>query len=314
MKKSLLHLLIFSLILELSACGGDNSDSPGPPTNDKIEVSQSSMLTAADSESLVLTGTASTDWVAMSDVSWVALDPTKGVAGSFKINVTVLENKTTSHRSGNIIVKSGKAEKRVKIQQQGFEPAPALNVSLDESVEIGHDARSVKFDVQSSSKWKGETSARWLSINPSSADGDKSAITLSVAANRSERSREATLAISNDDNLSWTAAIRQLGLGETIITAEDTDLGPDKGAFKVTINTDDEYVATIPQSDDWIKLIDKDTDKGVMEFEYSVNKSTELRKATITVGTIYKTIDVTVTQAGASGGGDINDMPIIPLN
>ena len=106
------------------SCGDDNDE---PPI--ELSVSPASLTMDADGTTTEYFDVKSnTDWVAVSDESWVTLSETRG-NGNGSVRVTVSENTNTSKRTANISVKAGDKTERVRVSQ---DPASPLTVSPSE--------------------------------------------------------------------------------------------------------------------------------------------------------------------------------------
>lgn len=119
--KSFFHILSgFVLCAAISACGG-NGDEPAPST-DNIAAEKTEFTVAAEGGSFAFTVTASREWDAVAQSSWMSVDKTGSAGTSGSVTVTVAENTSRDSRTGSILLMSGRARATVTVSQDGRAP------------------------------------------------------------------------------------------------------------------------------------------------------------------------------------------------
>lgn len=118
MKKNLLKLASFAIVLLMAACvlSCNNKDTLQPPS---VIVGTEVLTGAKDGGTAVLAIIANTDWTVEipTDVTWLAGAPLKGT-GSAMVTFTLLPNPALP-REATVMVKYGTTVQNVKIQQSG---------------------------------------------------------------------------------------------------------------------------------------------------------------------------------------------------
>lgn len=116
------YLIPFLFPFVFAACGGE--DEPDPVGEDTLTVSQTSLEFSSTAAEASFTVTASREWTAVSEASWITVTNTGTVSTSGKVAVKVAENASLTDRTGTVLVKAGKARATVTVLQKGREPQP----------------------------------------------------------------------------------------------------------------------------------------------------------------------------------------------
>lgn len=122
------YLLPFLSLFLLTSCGGD--DEPKVTNDDSLTVSQTSFEFSADPAEATFAVTASGEWTAVSEASWITVTNTGTTSAGGSVKVKVAENASLTDRTGSILVMSGRARASVSVLQKGRVPAP-VDPSID---------------------------------------------------------------------------------------------------------------------------------------------------------------------------------------
>lgn len=128
-------------------------------------------------------------WTASADVDWITVRTKSGAAGSVPLYFDVAANKG-AQRTGHIIVSADDKAFVITVTQR----APVLSLSASRKVFSRAAAKDQKLGVTANVSWKAKSSAKWLTISPTSGKG-KGTIVYALAANKGG-GRAATITVS----------------------------------------------------------------------------------------------------------------------
>lgn len=205
MTKSKLRPLVvptISLLLALIMFKCDKEDSPFLSVNtNSIQVPN-----AKSSESLAIS--ASGNWSASVDQSWIKLSKLSGI-GNGSIAIEVDQNLTTASRSAIITIQANDipAPQTVVINQTAGDPV--LKVSRIQATFASPESLVDTLRIISNTSWTVSDNQAWLTFTPSSGSGDAT-IVLNAEINSSLSKREGTLTIAaSGPNLTKIVTILQ---------------------------------------------------------------------------------------------------------
>ena len=112
------NVLLLSLAVALTGCGGDDDDDNAQPAAVNITVSQESITAPADGGTYTINvTTTSKEWGAYADQDFITVDTKNTVAQSGTLTLKVSANPTTTARTGSVTVMSGAARKSISVAQ-----------------------------------------------------------------------------------------------------------------------------------------------------------------------------------------------------
>lgn len=190
------------LLLALILLKCDKEDSPFLSVD-----TNSIQIPNANSTELLLIS-ASGNWSASVDQSWIKLSELAGTGGG-NIAIEVDMNPTTSSRSANITIQANDVPTPQIIVINQLAGDPILKVSRNQVTFGAPEAIVDTLRIISNTSWTVSDNQAWLTVTPSSGSGDATII-INAEINSSLSKREVTLTIANSNlNLNKTVSIFQ---------------------------------------------------------------------------------------------------------
>lgn len=228
-------------------------------------------------------------WTAQTSESWIQITPSKGNAGISTIVVETAPNNSTNLRTGVITFYIGNTERlAINVTQEGMYVKLAPT-----SLTFTAEAQEQKISLSSNIAWEIVNKPDWLTISPSSGDGDA---TLSLIVpdywETVERNGILTLAAKNNSEAYSSVTITQVGRSVGNIISE-LYINVDGGESSVNINTNGRWNANTDV--DWLSLSPKEgVGASILTVKCQPNATDNERNAQIfvVIGAITKIISV----------------------
>jgi len=266
-----------------------------------LSVSESQLGFEADGGSLTLKVTAENcTWTASVSDSWVTLDKSTGSDGTAEVKVTAAANGTYEGREASLTFKAGDLVSVVKVTQDG-QLVPTLSLS-EESVSFGAAGGAAKVKVTAENcTWTASAADSWVTLDKSTGSDGTTAVTVTVAANKTITARETTVTFKAG-TLTSTVKVSQeaaepglsLGVSQLSFTSEG-------GSSELSITAENTSWSA-STSATWVTLSESSGPAGTTSIKVtaSANTSSQERTATVkfTAGTVSSTL--TISQEGAS--------------
>ena len=141
--------------------------------------------------------------ISLSNLDWLSIDPSKGVAkeGPQKVTLQASQNKAEAPRSGSLTLTAGSFTKTVQVSQEAavVDPTFATNDLVDQKVEFAATEVSPKtFGVSSNKDWTATLSGLdWATVTPLSGDkGRVATISITPKAANTGAKREGTISFA----------------------------------------------------------------------------------------------------------------------
>ncbi|MBE0654676.1 MAG: leucine-rich repeat protein, partial [Bacteroidales bacterium] len=221
----------------------------------------------------------SVNWNISSDQPWLVINPVLGM-DTASISLMAETNQDTIAREAIIRISGENVSTQTVLVRQA--PKPALSVSASE-LGIGPLAGSAaEFNLGSNQDWIIESGQAWLTVSPSSGNGNTTII-LTAEANPDTTARKAILTVKTGRLMPQTIVITQSPQLFLSVLPDVLELGPQSGdtaSFHIVSNT-----GWAVQSDQvWLSLSPL-SGSGNEEITViaEVNINTILREATITI-------------------------------
>ncbi|MGL4412196.1 MAG: family 16 glycosylhydrolase [Bacteroidales bacterium] len=112
---------IFSLLLTLLSCGGDE---PAPSQKHTLSATPLSLNFSEIAQSSTIDINSTKEWGAYSNEDWISFTPSSSLANETKMTVTVTKNSSNSKRNGSVVIRSGDLRQTVEITQEASEVTP----------------------------------------------------------------------------------------------------------------------------------------------------------------------------------------------
>lgn len=304
-KKTILSILTaLCAVLFLANCGGDSgSDSGGSGGGGGgpyVNVSSSQQnITLEGTETVNVGISSNTDWTAVSEASWLKVEPSGGSQNG-TIRIHAEENNTGSSRESYIVVKPTRGNIPVNIhvtQKAKSSSQQSLSVypsSLNFSAASGSNIFTV--NTTNVSSWEAKSNQNWCTVSTSG-----NTVTVSVTENTSTDQRNATITVSGGEATPVTVSVTQEGksitytLSVSPATLEFTYMS---GTKDISITSNDSWTVSSNQS--WCTVSPASGSKdGTVKITVSANESTSARSATVTItGANSGSKTISVTQSG----------------
>jgi len=205
------------------------------------------------------TFTASSNWTASSDASWLTLSPTSGTS-RYQLNtisVSATPNTVPTECTATITIKGGNSTATVSVRQYSGATLTVSPSSLNFKAS-GH-SQAFTVSISPGSSWTVESSDSWLTVNfsggASSGNTQTRQITATAAPNTSTAQRTATITVSGTYATTQTisvtqAAAQQGGLLHTwnLSPTMTAVLEIDKGVLTIKTQRDGEGMNGAPWS------------------------------------------------------------------
>ena len=149
---------------------------------------------AGGSGSVNLTTSASCDWTAVSDSSWIILTSSAGGMGSDVVTFEVKENITSSARSGTLTI----AGKTYTVVQDGGlgDDCNYLISPIATAYPAGGGSGTINVISESRCAWQAVSNAEWVTITSGSAGIGAATVSYSVGPNPGPGGRSATVTVA----------------------------------------------------------------------------------------------------------------------
>lgn len=302
------NILYFFVLLTLIACGGDDGGGNAPSgsseylnvnnNNTRFDISGDNMQAT-----LSIQASPNCEWTITWDnsVSWIQrISPATG-RGSQVVEIRVSTNpSSTTSRETLLTIRnaSGNITRTVNLVQS------ASNESLELSVyelNLTYESGIQEVSVTSNAKWNVTGMTDWLTVNPTSSDGDGK-VTISVLENVTEQSRSAMLTFTGSGGTPKQLKITQAG-HPTDFTVSPTSLTAQAKASTIQFTITGEARWIIKSDKDWARPSDTQGE-GTKTISVTLNDNIEENEQTavITVSlasNTSKSEQVTITQSAA---------------
>jgi len=307
MKKSILYLLT---ILLFTACGGGDDAGGSAPSGGSEFLNVNNNNPQLDipggntQATLNIQASQNCEWTITwnSSETWIkSINPTKA-RGSQNVSIQVTTNPSSSQsRSAILTISNGNNSitRTVNIVQSASSETLELSIyDLNMTYEAGNqDVR-----VTSNAKWSVTGMTDWLTVNPTSGDGDGK-ITISVLENLTEQSRPATLTFTGSGGASKQLKITQAGR-PTDFSVSPTSLTAEAKSSKVQFNITGEARWTIKTDKEWARPSDIQGEGSktiIVELDDNITENQQQAIITISSATnVSKFEQVTITQKAAT--------------
>lgn len=300
MKKNTILSMLTALcaVLFLANCGGDpnSGSSGGDGGGPYVNVSSSQQnITLEGTETVNIGISSNTDWTAVSEASWLKVEPSGGSQNG-TIRIHAEENNTGSSRESYIVVKPTRGNIPVNIHvtqkaksssQQSLSVSPS---SLNFSAASGSNTFTV--NTTNVSSWEAKSNQSWCTASTSG-----NTVTVSVTENISTDQRNATITVSGGEASPVTVSVTQSGkdysLGVDPTTLSFVAAGETKS---VTVTSNDSW--TVSSNQTWCTVSPASgSNTATVNITAAANSSTSSRAATITIkGTNSGTKTISVSQ------------------
>ena len=245
-----------------------------------------------DGGTKTITITAEAAWGIKTSDSWISVTPSSGSAGSHMLSINVLENNSTSERSGYVYVNIGSSSKlQIPVVQKGLyiEVKPT-------SLSFSADAESKQLEISSNTDWSITSLPDWLTASSQSGKNSQT-ITLKSQLNTSASSRNGKIIIEKQgQSLSAVVDVLQEGLNLSVDN-NSLQFGADASTQNIVINTLAGWTASC--SEGWITLSQASgTGKSTLSISVEENNGDNYRTGSVRIlaGELNQTI--TITQQG----------------
>lgn len=113
-----LSVLVFGFI----GCGGDGND----PSKESVDASVSEINVGYDQTVSTIDVTASREWMAYSNESWITCNPSSFGSPTGTVSVTVAKNPRAEARQGSVIIKVGSKRVTIPVAQEAGPPSEII--------------------------------------------------------------------------------------------------------------------------------------------------------------------------------------------
>lgn len=306
MKKTITYLLGALLLI---ACGGDDAGGNTPSggseylnvnnNNTRLDISGDNMQAT-----LSIQASPNCEWTITWDnsASWIQrISPTTG-RGSQVVEIRVSTNPSSvDSREALLTIRNanGNITRNVNLVQS------ASNETLELSVyelNLTYEKGSQEVRITSNSKWSVTGMTDWLTVSPTSSDGDDK-VTINVLENTTEQSRNASLTFTGSGGTHKQIAVLQAGR-PTDFTVSPTSLTAEAQASTIQFSITGEARWTVKTDKDWARPSDvKGEGSKTITVTLDDNVREEQQIAVITVSSATnasKFEQVTITQKAAT--------------
>jgi hypothetical protein len=244
-----------------------------------------------------------TSWTIDDDAGWLTINPASG-SGNGTITATYTNNTLAAQRIGTVTISgAGVSSQQVTVTQSEIN---LLSVTPS-ARNVGPEAGSTTFSISSNTTWTIADDAGWLSVNPSSGNGN-AIITATCTANTLTTARVGTITISGTGVSPQTVTVTQSEMNLLSVTPSNRDVGPEAGSTTFIISSNTGW--TIDDDANWLTVNPASgSGNATITATYATNTLTSPRIGTISIsGTGVTSQQVTVTQ------GEIKSLSVTPSN
>ncbi|MFR9513839.1 MAG: BACON domain-containing carbohydrate-binding protein [Rikenellaceae bacterium] len=244
-----------------------------------VEIDKEEIVMKAEGESVSIDVISNYTWSIGDHPEWisvdiVSVDPSSGYNATMLI--TCEPNELTDSREATLVFSAGDSTAELKVSQIGADPFVSLSVT---ETSVDADGKSFSLDVTSNYKWSVGDLPEWISLDPSSGEGDATVV-VSCEANGDTEKREATVVFTADQS-SATLTITQIGSNPTIAIDYKTKSVSSIGEI-FSLYVISNYIWSADNIPEWLTL-DPSSGDGNAEITITcgVNESIESREASI---------------------------------
>lgn len=254
------------------------------------DVDSKSLIFSAAGGTNNLNVTSNTNWSLSNYPSWLSLSQTSG-KGNATVIVTAEENTSADDRTGTMQLNiDGKSTyTTINITQSG----KSISVTPSE-LAFTSNASTLNVSLTSDGKWNASTSESWMSITPTSGDGNAT-LKVSVTENMSVSQRSGVVSIlmgGKTKTIPVTQNSKSFGLTPMSLSFTDKS-----STQSIAIETDGTWTAST--TDTWIALSPTSASgNSTLMVTVTENTTNATRNGTISVTMGDKTINVSVSQNG----------------
>ena len=250
-------------------------------------------------------------WTVSSSQSWASCSPVSGENKGY-VTITVSSNTDTSTRNAIITVKASNGDTRqINVSQTGATPETLTLVVETTTMTFNADQeypneQPQTFRVRSNTSWNVTTSEPWLSVQPTSGEGNLDVKVVARTYTDSSRDRQAIITITADkkSDLKRTITVTQkAAIFNAEFSVSETSLSFGSGGGNQTFVIDSNIKWTVSADKDWFRVTPSSGEgKGSINVQADRNTSTTSREGTVTVRAENgKIAQVKITQQGTSG-------------
>ena len=259
-----------------------------------INVNVTSFDFKASGETKSIKVNSNTNWEFKNCPSWISISKSSG-KGDAEVTITAQDNPSTNLRSGKLQITQDGIDvgEVISITQQG----KTLTVS-PQLLSFGDSPSSSYFVIEADDTWKIINDNSWISVTPSSGKG-KATITVSVAENESEGSRQGNITVSMLDK-ALNVSVSQTGKVFSV-EVDNTKLTFPASGGEVKFNIASNTYWTLSDYPSWLTLSKTSGNKNA-EITATASENPNVTERT---GTILLGIDgkegkstINVTQQG----------------
>lgn len=186
--RSIRPLILSAVTLVMAGCGSKfNFDREAVS---QIEVGTNSVVLASSASTTSITVNADGNWTASVDedaAAWLTLSKPSAGDGANSLTLNASENNDIKDRLAVVTIVSGTRKQDISILQHGL--AYGFKLSTD-TLKLGWQACEADASITSNVNWKADWTDEWLSVSPSSGEGD-SDLNFSLTSNISTLARYA---------------------------------------------------------------------------------------------------------------------------
>lgn len=240
-------------------------------------------------------------WTVTSDKpSWCTVDKSSG-SNNETIKVSVTDNTSESSRDAIITVKAGNISKQVKVKQEGV----ILKV-VDDNLSFTSSAGSKTFTITTNyASWTvSSDNTSWCTVDKSSGSTTSATIKVTVKANPSSDSRNATITVKSG-NAKKTVSVSQAGDQSFNATMNNTNYKADGDYWYLNVTASSGVSWTASASKTWVHFTSSKTSTytgtgsvSSIHVYVDANPYTYSREADVYVKSGSTTRTITITQVG----------------
>lgn len=226
-----------------------------------VSKSELSFDAAPSSQTIIVASNA--DWTIDKPAAdtWYTVAPVSGKADdvSTQVNIAVEQNETTEARSSSFDIKytdnQTKEEKKVTVTVSQKAVVPTVELSKEKVEFLYADEASEQVTLKVQGAWKAAVSngADWLTVDPAEGNSGEVSVTITVAANAGQATREADVVFTSMEKASATLKVSQSGLAPKVVFTEETiSLAASNVSQDVTFSAN--YAWTASTDDEWLSI------------------------------------------------------------
>jgi len=268
-----------------------------------VSVIPSSQNVGPEAGSTTFSIISNTSWTIDDDAEWLTVDHTSG-SGNGTMTATFTANATATSRVGTITISgTGASPQTVTITQSEIRSLSVVPSNRD----VGPDAGTTTFTINSNTSWAINDDEPWLTINPAFGSGNVT-VTATFTANTLTTQRVGTITISGMGVSSQQVTVTQNEIKSLTVTPSDQNVGPATGSTSFSINSNTSW--TISDDSGWLTVNPASgSGNATVTATFTANALATHRVGTITIsGAGVSSQQVTVTQ------DEIKSLSVTPSN